>query len=51
MADPTPAEVERLLALGLACDHLQVDGDGRHLFATIVSPECVGATLIERYRA
>ena len=26
------------IAQGLACDHLSVEGDGRHFFATIVSP-------------
>ena len=50
MADPTPAEVERLLAQGLACDHLQVEGDGRHFFATIVSPEFVGASRVARHQ-
>ena len=50
MADPTPAEVERLLALGLVCDHLQVEGDGRHFFATIVSPEFVGASRVARHQ-
>ena len=50
MADPTPAEVERLLAQGLACDHLQVEGDGRHFFATIVSPEFVGVSRVARHQ-
>lgn len=39
MAEPTPAHLERLLAEGLACEHVSVEGDGRHFFATIVSAE------------
>lgn len=39
MPEPTPADLERLLAGGLACDHVTVEGDGRHFFATIVSAE------------
>lgn len=50
MVDPTPAEVERYIAQGLACEHLQVDGDGRHFFATIVSAEFAGASRIARHQ-
>ncbi|MBX3622264.1 MAG: BolA family transcriptional regulator [Rhizobacter sp.] len=50
MADPTPAEVERYIAQGLACDHLQVEGDGRHFFATIVSAEFEGKSRVARHQ-
>lgn len=50
MADPTPAEVERYIAQGLACDHLQVEGDGRHFFATIVSGEFEGKSRVARHQ-
>lgn len=50
MAEPTPAEVERYIAQGLACDHLQVEGDGRHFFATIVSAEFEGKTRVARHQ-
>jgi acid stress-induced BolA-like protein IbaG/YrbA len=50
MADPTPAEVERYIAHGLPCDHLQVEGDGRHFFATIVSPEFEGKSRVARHQ-
>ena len=50
MADPTPAEVERYIAQGLACDHLQVEGDGRHFFATIVSAEFEGKSRVLRHQ-
>ena len=38
------------MAQGLACDHLQVEGDGRHFFATIVSPEFVGVSRVARHQ-
>jgi acid stress-induced BolA-like protein IbaG/YrbA len=50
MADPTPAEVERYIAQGLACEHLQVEGDGRHFFATIVSVEFQGKSRVARHQ-
>ena len=42
MTEPTAADVESFIAAGLACDHLDVEGDGRHFFATIVSAEFEG---------
>ncbi len=50
MADPTPAEVERYIANGLACEHVQVEGDGRHFFATIVSAEFEGKPRVRRHQ-
>jgi acid stress-induced BolA-like protein IbaG/YrbA len=50
MADPTASEVERFIAQGLACEHLQVEGDGRHFFATIVSAEFQGASRVARHQ-
>ncbi|HEV7914912.1 MAG TPA: BolA family protein [Albitalea sp.] len=50
MSDPTPAEVQRFIAQGLACEHLEVDGDGRHFFATIVSAEFEGASRVARHQ-
>jgi len=50
MADPTPDEVQRFIAQGLACEHLDVEGDGRHFFATIVSAEFEGATRVKRHQ-
>ena len=50
MADPTPDDVQRFIAQGLACDHLEVEGDGRHFFATIVSAEFEGTTRVARQR-
>ena len=50
MADPTPAEVRHFIAQGLVCDHLEVEGDGRHFFATIVSAEFEGKRAIQRHQ-
>ena len=50
MADPTPAEVQRYIAQGLACEHVEVEGDGRHFFATIVSAEFEGAPRVKRHQ-
>ena len=50
MADPTPAEVQQYIAAGLACSELQVEGDGRHFFATIVSSEFEGLSRVRRHQ-
>jgi acid stress-induced BolA-like protein IbaG/YrbA len=50
MSDPTPADVRGFLATGLACDHLEVEGDGRHFFATIVSTEFEGLPRVRRHQ-
>ena len=50
MADPTPSDVERFIAQGLACEHVEVDGDGRHFFATIVSAQFEGRNRVARHQ-
>jgi acid stress-induced BolA-like protein IbaG/YrbA len=50
MADPTPQEVRDYIAEGLACTFLQVEGDGRHFFATIVSIEFEGKSRVARHQ-
>ena len=50
MAEPTAADVERFIAQGLACEHLEVEGDGRHFFATIVSPEFEALSRVRRHQ-
>ena len=50
MADPTPAEIERFIKQGLVCEHLDVQGDGRHFFATIVSAQFEGANRVARHQ-
>jgi acid stress-induced BolA-like protein IbaG/YrbA len=50
MADPTPAQVRDFIAAGLACEHLEVEGDGRHFFATIVSSQFAGKLRVARHQ-
>ena len=50
MANPTPEQVQKYIAAGLPCEHLQVEGDGQHFFATIVSAEFDGKTRIARHQ-
>ena len=50
MANPTPDQVQRFIAQGLACEHLEVDGDGQHFFATIVSAEFEGTSRVMRHQ-
>jgi acid stress-induced BolA-like protein IbaG/YrbA len=50
MPDPTAADVRHYIAAGLDCEHLEVDGDGRHFFATIVSREFDGRSRIARHQ-
>lgn len=50
MADPTAADVRAYIAAGLACEHLEVEGDGRHFFATIVSAEFAGRPRVARHQ-
>lgn len=50
MADPTAAEVRAYIAQGLSCSHLEIEGDGRHFFATIVSAEFEGLPRVRRHQ-
>lgn len=50
MAEPTPDEVRSYIAAGLACERLEVEGDGRHFFATIVSSAFEGLTRVRRHQ-
>ncbi|NRF71923.1 BolA family transcriptional regulator [Aquincola sp. S2] len=50
MADPTADDVRGFIAAGLDCEHLAVEGDGRHFFATIVSPAFEGLSRIARHQ-
>jgi acid stress-induced BolA-like protein IbaG/YrbA len=50
MADPTPDEIRSFIAAGLRCEHLAVEGDGRHFFATIVSAEFEGLARVRRHQ-
>jgi len=47
---PTPELVKNYIAAGLACTHLEVEGDGQHFSAVIVSPAFAGKRLIQRHQ-
>ena len=47
---PTPELVKRYIADGLDCTHLEVDGDGQHFSALIVSPAFAGKRLVQRHQ-
>ena len=46
----TADQLKALIAAGMACEHLEVEGDGRHWFATIVSPAFEGLRPIARHQ-
>jgi acid stress-induced BolA-like protein IbaG/YrbA len=50
MSAPTPAQVREYIAAGIGCEHLEVEGDGRHFFATIVSTEFEGLLRVRRHQ-
>jgi acid stress-induced BolA-like protein IbaG/YrbA len=50
MADPTADDVKRYIAQGLACELLEVEGDGQHFFATIVSAAFEGESRVRRHQ-
>ncbi|MGK5080173.1 BolA family protein [Janthinobacterium sp. HLX7-2] len=46
----TPELIHGYLSAGLECTHLEVEGDGQHFQAVIVSPAFVGKRLIARHQ-
>ena len=46
----TADQLKTLIAAGLRCEHLELEGDGRHWYATIVSPEFEGQRPIRRHQ-
>ncbi len=46
----TAETMRQLIAGALPCEHLSVQGDGRHWFATIVSQAFAGKRLIARHQ-
>jgi acid stress-induced BolA-like protein IbaG/YrbA len=46
----TADELRNLIACGLQCEHIEVEGDGRHWQAVIVSPEFEGKRAIQRHQ-
>lgn len=48
--EPTPADIERYIANGLSCEVVEVQGDGRHFQALIVSAAFEGQSRIARHQ-
>ena len=46
----TAEQLQTIIAAGLSCEHLHVEGDGRHWYATLVSAEFEGKRLIQRHQ-
>jgi acid stress-induced BolA-like protein IbaG/YrbA len=47
----TPEQVQHYITAGLKCDHIEVNGDGRHFDAIIVSPEFSGKNMVQQHQA
>ena len=46
----TAESVRQGIAAGLACDHLEVEGDGQHFTALVVSSEFEGRSRVQRHQ-
>lgn len=46
----TNEELQSIIAAGLPCEHLELTGDGRHWYATIVSSAFDGLRAIQRHQ-
>ena len=46
----TSEELQLIIQSGLSCEHIALEGDGRHWYATIVSAEFVGQRAIQRHQ-
>ncbi len=46
----TPDNVRDYILLGLDCEHLHVDGDGRHFEAVIVSQAFEGKSMLQQHK-
>ena len=47
----TSEELQSIIAQGLPCEHIELTGDGRHWYATIVSAEFEGQRTLQRQRS
>ena len=46
----TAEELRSIIAAGLPCEQLEVDGDGRHWEALVVSAEFAGMRTLQRHQ-
>jgi len=47
---PTPESVKAGIAAGLACEHVEVLGDGEHFQALVVSAEFAGRSRVQSHQ-
>jgi len=47
---PTPEDIKKYISAGLACEHVEVSGDGAHFEAVIVSDAFEGKRPIARHQ-
>jgi acid stress-induced BolA-like protein IbaG/YrbA len=47
---PTPEQIRQYILDGLPCEHVEVQGDGAHFEAVIVSPAFEGKRRIARHQ-
>lgn len=43
-----PEHIKQLILAGMACDFLELDGDGQHFQAIVVSSEFIGKNRVQR---
>ncbi len=46
----TPEDVKKFIEQGLACEHIELVGDGQHFQALIVSAEFSGKNRVQRHQ-
>ena len=46
----TPESIKQSIVAGLACEHVEVAGDGTHWEALVVSPAFVGLSRIKQHQ-
>ena len=46
----TPESIEQGIAAGIACEHVQVVGDGQHFQALVVSSKFLGKSRVQRHQ-
>ena len=46
----SPGEIEQYIKSGLACEHVEVAGDGQHFEAVIVSAAFRGKSRVQRHQ-
>ena len=45
-----PDHIKQLILAGMTCEFLELDGDGQHFQAVIVSPSFSGKNMVQQHR-